>query len=392
MLETKGDASDIAEKFFKYSIKISTCGFWYYSIYSAYNSTRNGCKMMEIKKLSKLLRFSSNMGIDLGTANTLVYVEGQGIKVNEPSVVALAYNKGGKVPYAFGQQAKSMLGRTPAGIEAIRPLKDGVIADFGAAEALIKYFIKMVNSSSFARPRVIVCVPYCSTPVERRAIQDAVEAAGAREVYLIFEPMAAAIGAGLPVTEPTGSMVVDIGGGTTEVAVISLGGIVKSRSIRVGGDAFDEAIVAYIRKNYNLLIGESTAEKIKKTIGAACIADGENLSMEIKGRDLMHGVPKETVLTSQQVVESLQDPVNQIIQAVMTLLEDTPPELASDIVDRGMTLTGGGALLKGLPKVLSDATGLSVSIAQEPLFCVAIGTGEVLERLDELGHVLFKQD
>ncbi len=347
-----------------------------------------------LNKFSRMLGLSAaNMGMDLGTANTLVYVEGQGIKLNEPSVVAFVYVKGVMVPISYGRQAKMMLGRTPEEINAIRPLKDGVIADFRAAEEMIKHFIGMVNKHRFVgRPLVIVCVPYGSTPVERRAIQDAVESAGAREVYLIFEPMAAAIGANLPVTEPTGCMIVDIGGGTTEVAVISLGGIVKSKSIRVGGDSFDESIVSYIRKYYNLLIGESTAERIKKTIGAACIGTEAPRSMEIKGRDLMHGIPKEVTLTEHQVAESLQEPVNQILQVVLNLLGDAPPELSSDIVERGIVMTGGGALLTGLDRVLSQGTGLGVSIADEPLSCVALGTGKVLENLNELGHVLFKQD
>jgi len=337
---------------------------------------------------------SCDMAIDLGTANTLVYVAGRGVVLNEPSVVALVNHRGTMVPYAFGNQAKMMLGRTPAEIKAIRPLKDGVIADFRGAEEMIKHFIRTVHRrrSFLARPLVIVCVPYGSTPVERRAIQDAVESAGAREVKLIYEPMAAAIGADLPVTEPTGSMVVDIGGGTTEVGVISLGGIVESRSIRIGGDSFDESIINYIRRCHNLLIGESTAEKIKKEIGAACQPVGEPRTIEIKGRDLVHGIPKEITLSESQIAESLQDPVNQILQVVLTVLETAPPELSSDIVDRGIVLTGGGALLKYLDKVLREGTGLPVLIAEDPLSCVAFGTGKVLENLEELGHVLFTQD
>jgi len=345
--------------------------------------------------LSKVLgMFSSDMAIDLGTANTLVYVSGKGIVLNEPSVVALLNDRGDMIPYAFGNQAKMMLGRTPAEILAIRPLKDGVIADFKGAEEMIKYFIHTVHNkrSFFARPLVIVCVPSGSTPVERRAIQDAVESAGAREVYLIEEPMAAAIGANLPVTEPTGSMIVDIGGGTTEVAVLSLGGIVFANSVRVGGDTFDEAIIQYIRKNHNLLIGESTAELIKKEIGAACKPENKPRSMEIKGRDLLKGIPKEMNFTESQVAESLHDPVNAIVTAVKNVLESAPPELSSDIVDRGIVLTGGGALLKGIDKVLSDATGLPVFVAEEPLSCVALGTGRVLDNFDELKHVLFRQD
>lgn len=346
--------------------------------------------------LAKVLGFfSSDMAIDLGTANTLVYVAGEGIKLNEPSVVALLHEKGNAIPYAYGQQAKMMLGRTPGGISAIRPLKDGVIADFKGAEEMIKYFINSVHTSRkfFARPRVIVCVPSGSTPVERRAIQDAVESAGAREVYLIEEPMAAAIGADLPVTEPTGSMIVDIGGGTTEVGVLSLGGIVCSRSVRVGGDSIDEAIISYIRRYYNLLIGESTAEAIKKEIGVAKVQDkDQQKSIEIKGRDLVNGVPKEIVLTEAQVAESIVEPVNQIIEAIRNVLESAPPELSSDIVDRGIVMTGGGSLLRYLDQVIRDETGLPVSRAESPLSCVALGTGRVLEEFNQLKHVLFKQE
>ena len=345
--------------------------------------------------LSRILGwFSSDMAIDLGTANTLVYVTGKGIVLNEPSVVALLNDRGMMVPYAFGNQAKMMLGKTPADILAIRPLKDGVIADFKAAEEMIKYFIHTVHKSKafFARPRVIVCVPSGSTPVERRAIQDAVESAGAREVYLIEEPMAAAIGANLPVTEPTGSMVVDIGGGTTEVAIISLGGVVYARSVRVGGDTMDEAITSYIRRNHNLLIGEYAAEVIKKEIGSACTPTGPSKTIEIKGRDLLNGVPKEMSLSEAQVAESLAEPVNQIIAAIRLVLESSPPALAADIVDYGIVMTGGGALLKGLDKVISDETGLPVIVAEEPLCCVALGTGRILDNFEELKHVLFRQD
>ncbi|MBS0235994.1 MAG: rod shape-determining protein [Proteobacteria bacterium] len=337
--------------------------------------------------------FSADMGMDLGTANTLVYVKGKGIQLNEPSVVARVLSKGRLEAVEYGFKAKMMQGRTPEEINAVRPLKDGVIADFRAAEEMIKHFIGTVNKHRlFGRPLVVVCVPYGSTPVERRAIQDAVESAGAREVYLIFEPMAAAIGANLPVTEPTGSMIVDIGGGTTEVALLSLGGIVKSKSIRVGGDSFDDAILSYIRRVHNLLIGEPTAERIKKTIGAACLRDGEPRTMEIKGRDLIHGVPKEIALSEHHVAESLQEPVNQILQVVLNVLETAPPELSADIVERGIMLSGGGALLEGLDTVLSKGTGLHVSIAEDPLSCVALGTGKVLENLSDLSHVLFKQD
>lgn len=338
--------------------------------------------------------FSSDMAIDLGTANTLVYVRGRGIVLNEPSVVAMVNEEGKITPYAFGNEAKLMLGRTPAKIEAKRPLMDGVIADFRLAEEMIKHFIHQVhNRRSFTGPLIIICVPSGSTPVERRAIQDAAENAGAREVFLIEEPMAAAIGAGLPVTEPTGSMIVDIGGGTTEVAVLSLGGIVYSRSVRVGGDMMDEAIVSYIRRHHNLLIGETTAERIKKSIGAACLPQkGQGKTMEIKGRDLMNGVPKELVLTEAQVAESLAEPISQIVEAVKVALECTPPELSSDIVDKGIVMTGGGSLLHNLDAVLSSATGLPVFVAEDALSCVAMGCGHVLENPQSLKHVLFKQD
>ena len=348
-----------------------------------------------IKRFFEFLdRFSSDIAIDLGTANTLVYVKGKGIVLNEPSVVALIAQNGTKKPYAFGHEAKMMLGRTPADIEAKRPLRDGVIADFKGAEEMIKYFIRSVSDKrSFTGPRIVICVPSGSTPVERRAIQEAAESAGARDVFLIEEPMAAAIGAGLPVIEPIGSMIVDIGGGTTEVAVLSLGGIVYARSVRVGGDKMDEAIISYIRRNYNLLIGESTAEKIKKQIGSACVKPGSPIrEMEIKGRDLIHGIPKEMLLNEQQIAESLIEPVSQIIEAVKTALECTPPELSSDIVDKGIVMTGGGALLNNLDHVLSEATKLPVFVADQALACVALGTGGVLENFTKLKHVLFKQD
>ena len=333
---------------------------------------------------------SADMAIDLGTANTLVYVKGRGIVLNEPSVVAIAEEKGRKKVLAVGDEAKMMLGRTPGYIQAIRPLRDGVIADFEVAEEMIKHFIRKVhNRRSFAAPLVIVCVPSGSTAVERRAIQESAESAGARRVYLIEEPMAAAIGAGLPVTEPTGSMVVDIGGGTTEVAVLSLGGIVYSRSVRVGGDKMDEAIIAYIRRNHNLLVGEGSAERIKKEIGSACPPqDGEGRTLEIKGRDLMNGVPKELLISERQIAESLAEPVGAIIEAVKVALEHTAPELAADIVDKGIVLTGGGALLSNLDYVLRHATGLPVSIADDPLSCVALGTGRALEEMPKLRNVL----
>ena len=333
---------------------------------------------------------SADMAIDLGTANTLVYVKGRGIVLNEPSVVAIAEIKGKKQVLAVGDEAKLMLGRTPGNIQAIRPLRDGVIADFEVAEEMIKHFIRKVhNRRSFASPRVIICVASGSTAVERRAIQESAESAGARRVFLIEEPMAAAIGAGLPVTEPTGSMVVDVGGGTTEVAVLSLGGIVYSRSVRVGGDKMDEAIIAYIRRNHNLLVGEGSAERIKKEIGSACPPeDGEGRTMEIKGRDLMNGVPKELIISERQIAESLAEPVGAIVEAVKVALEHTAPELAADIVDKGIVLTGGGALLKNLDYVLRAATGLPISIADDPLSCVALGTGRCLEEMKTLKHVL----
>lgn len=340
--------------------------------------------------LNVLGLLSADMGIDLGTANTLVYVKGRGIVLNEPSVVAIATSRGKRQVLAVGDEAKMMLGRTPGNIQAIRPLRDGVIADFEVAEEMIKHFIRKVhNRRSFANPQIIICVPSGSTAVERRAIQESAESAGARRVFLIEEPMAAAIGAGLPVTEPTGSMVVDIGGGTTEVAVLSLGGIVYSRSVRVGGDKLDEAIINYIRRYHNLLIGESTAERIKKEIGSASPPeDGEGRVSEIKGRDLMYGVPKEIVITERQIAESLSEPVSAILEAVKVALENTAPELAADIVDKGIVLTGGGALLRNLDLVLRHATGLPVSVGEDPLSCVALGTGRALEEMDVLKNLL----
>ena len=331
---------------------------------------------------SRLFGFlSADMAIDLGTANTLVYVKGRGIVLNEPSVVAISDFRGKKQVLAVGEEAKLMLGRTPGNISAIRPLRDGVIADFEVAEEMIKHFIRKVhNRRSFASPMIIVCVPSGSTAVERRAIQESAESAGARKVLLIEEPMAAAIGAGLPIHEPTGSMVVDIGGGTTEVAVLSLSGIVYSRSVRVGGDKMDAAIISYMRRNHNLLIGETTAERIKKDIGTARIpADGEGLSIDVKGRDLMQGVPREVRISERQAAEALAEPVSQIVEAVKVALEATPPELAADIADKGIMLTGGGALLRGLDAEIRDHTGLPVSVADDPLSCVAIGCGRVLE-------------
>lgn len=347
--------------------------------------------MLKLTRLKKLLNaFSSDMAIDLGTANTLVYVRGRGVVLNEPSVVALAESRGKKHVIAVGNEAKQMLGRTPGQIQAIRPLRDGVIADFDVAEEMIKRFIqKALGSTTFSRPVIVVCVPSGSTAVERRAIQEAAENSRARKVFLIEEPMAAAIGAGLPVNEPSGSMVVDIGGGTTEVAVMSLGGIVYARSVRVGGDKMDEAIISYIRRNHNLLIGEASAERIKKAIAAASIPeDGEGRTISVKGRDLMNGVPKEIIVTERQMAEALSEPVSQIVEAVKVALEHTDPELASDIVDRGIMLTGGGALLKRLDEVLRDATGLPVSVAENPLQCVAVGTGRALEEINKFENLL----
>jgi rod shape-determining protein MreB and related proteins len=344
-----------------------------------------------LKMFGNLFGFlSSDIAIDLGTANTLVYVKGRGIILNEPSVVAISTVRGKAQVLAVGDEAKLMLGRTPGNIQAIRPLRDGVIADFEVAEEMIKHFIRKVhNRRSFASPQVIICVPSGSTAVERRAIKEAAESAGARRVFLIEEPMAAAIGAGLPVTEPTGSMVVDIGGGTTEVAVISLGGIVYSRSVRVGGDKLDEAIIAYIRRHHNLLVGESSAERIKKSIGSAAPPEeGDGRMMEIKGRDLMNGVPKELIISERQIAESLAEPVAAIVEAVKVALEHTAPELAADIVDKGIVLTGGGALLSNLDHVLRYATGLPVSIADDPLSCVALGSGRALEEMKTLRNVV----
>ncbi|MGA0313910.1 MAG: rod shape-determining protein [Alphaproteobacteria bacterium] len=333
--------------------------------------------------------FSADMAIDLGTANTLVYVKGRGIVLDEPSVVAISETKGKKQVLAVGDEAKLMLGRTPGNILAIRPLRDGVIADFEVAEEMIKHFIRKVhNRRTFVSPEIVVAVPSGSTAVERRAIEDSTLSAGAHRVHVLEEPMAAAIGAGLPVAEPTGSMVVDIGGGTTEVAVLSLGGLVYSRSVRVGGDAMDEAIAAYVRRNHNLLVGESSSERIKKEIGSASIpADGEGRTIEIKGRDLLNGVPKEVIMSERQAAESLAEPVGAIIDAVKVALEHTAPELAADIVDKGIVLTGGGALLGNLDLVLRHATGLPVSIAEDPLSCVALGTGHCLEDMKQWTNV-----
>ncbi|MDR3126027.1 MAG: rod shape-determining protein [Rickettsiales bacterium] len=335
--------------------------------------------------------FSNDLGIDLGTANTLIYVKGKGVVLDEPSVVAIADGEGGrKEILAVGEEAKRMLGRTPGNIRAVRPLKDGVIADFEVAEAMIKFFIKKVlKGRSFAFPQVIICVPSGSTPVERRAIQESAEVCGARKVYLIEEPVAAAIGAGLPIDEPAGSMVVDIGGGTTEVAILSLGGIVYAKSVRIGGDKMDDAIIDYIRRNHNLLVGERSAETIKKEIGCAVPdSDKDGRTIDIKGRDLMNGIPRELTLSEAQIAEALAEPVRAIINAVKTALENTAPELAADIVDKGIVLTGGGAFLRNLDFAIRHATGLPVSIADNPLQCVALGTGKVMNDIKNYRHIL----
>jgi rod shape-determining protein MreB and related proteins len=319
------------------------------------------------------------MAIDLGTANTLVVLKGQGVVLNEPSVVAIAENMGKKTVLAVGDEAKTMLGRTPGNISAIRPLRDGVIADFIVTEEMIKHFIKKVHKNkTFANPRILICVPTGSTPVERKAIQDSALAAGARRVQLIEEPIAAAIGAGLPISEATGSMVVDIGGGTTEIAVMSLGGLVYSKSLRVAGDAMDTALVNYMRKEYNLMIGDSTAEKIKKEIGTA-IPSNKN-TYAVKGRDLRSGTPKEVNINEEDTAEALNDIMKEIVNGLKDALENTPPELSADLVDMGLTLTGGGALLKNIDRRFSKETGLPVFIANDPLACVAIGTGKALDQ------------
>ena len=327
------------------------------------------------------------MAIDLGTANTLVVLKGQGVVLNEPSVVAIAENMGKKTVLAVGDEAKTMLGRTPGNISAIRPLRDGVIADFIVTEEMIKHFIKKVHKNkTFANPRILICVPTGSTPVERKAIQDSALAAGARRVQLIEEPIAAAIGAGLPISEATGSMVVDIGGGTTEIAVMSLGGLVYSRSLRVAGDAMDTALVNYMRKAYNLMIGDSTAEKIKKEIGTAIPSNSNTYA--VKGRDLRSGTPKEVNITEEDTAEALNDILKEMVNGIKDALENTPPELSADLVDMGLTLTGGGALLKNIDKRFSKETGLPVFIADDPLACVAIGTGKALEQEETFSTML----
>jgi len=330
--------------------------------------------------------FARDIAVDLGTANTLVYVRGKGIVLNEPSVVAIN-TKDGR-PLAVGLEAKRMIGRTPSNIQAIRPLKDGVIADFEICEKMLRYFIHKVNPSKMAKPRMVICVPGGITGVEQRAVQEAAEYAGARKpAYIIEEPMAAAIGAGLAVHEPAGNMVVDIGGGTTEVAVISLGGIVTSKSIRVGGDEMDEAIIAYIKKQYSVALGERTSESIKMSLASAFPLE-EELRAEIKGRDLVTGLPKTISITTEEIREAIQEPINAIVDAVKVTLDNTPPELAADIMDQGIVLTGGGALLAGLDHRLHDETGMPIVVAKNPLQCVALGSGQCLEEFEALQQVL----
>ncbi|MDQ6959380.1 MAG: rod shape-determining protein [Mariprofundaceae bacterium] len=337
--------------------------------------------------------FSKDIAIDLGTANTLIYVRGEGIVLDEPSVVAIHVGggKNDRRVLAVGGDAKRMLGRTPGTIQTIRPLKDGVIADFVITEAMLKQFIRKVHQRNWGlSPRIVICVPYGSTPVERKAIRDTGLTAGAREVYLIEEPMAAAIGADLPVTEASGSLVVDIGGGTSEIAVISYGGIVYSRSVRVGGDKMDEAIINHLRRKYSLLIGSATSENIKIELGSAYPQE-QRREMDIKGRDLINGVPKSLSLDDSEILEAITEPVNAIIEGIKVCLERTPPELAADIVDKGIVLTGGGALLVGLDQLLREETALPVTVAENPLHCVVLGCGRVLEELDRMRDVLFEE-
>ncbi|MGD0746767.1 MAG: rod shape-determining protein [Acidimicrobiales bacterium] len=334
---------------------------------------------------NRLSLLGRDMAVDLGTANTLVYVRGRGIVLNEPSVVAVDIKDGR--PLAVGAEAKRMIGRTPSNIQAIRPLKDGVIADFEICEKMLRYFIHRVHQRRFAKPRMVICVPSGITGVERRAVMEAAEYAGARRAYIIEEPMAAAIGAGLPVHEPTGNMVVDIGGGTTEVAVISLGGIVTSQSVRIGGDELDEAIVSFVKKEFSLALGERTAEEIKITLGSAYPLEQE-LHAEIRGRDLVSGLPKTIVVSTEEIRRAIEEPVSAIIDAVKVTLDRTPPELAADIMEQGIVLTGGGALLHGLEARLQHETGMPIVVAREPLNCVAIGAGQCLEEFEALKRVL----
>ncbi|HEX9194257.1 MAG TPA: rod shape-determining protein [Burkholderiales bacterium] len=335
--------------------------------------------------------FSDDMAIDLGTANTLIYVRGKGIVLNEPSVVAIRQEggpNGKKTIQAVGREAKQMLGKTPGNITAIRPMKDGVIADFTITEQMLKQFIKKVHESRLfsPSPRIIICVPCGSTQVERRAIREAAVEAGASQVFLIEEPMAAAIGADLPIAEATGSMVVDVGGGTTEVGVISLGGMVYSGSVRVGGDKFDEAIINYIRRNYGMLIGETTAENVKMEIGSA-FPGSEVREMEVKGRNLAEGIPRSFTISSNEILEALTEPLNQVVGAVKSALEQTPPELGADIAEKGMVLTGGGALLRDLDRLFMEETGLPVIVADDPITCVVRGSGKALEKMEKLGSI-----
>ena len=337
-------------------------------------------------------KFSKKIAIDLGTANTLVYTVDEGIILNQPSIVAVEYQGGQLVPYKFGQDAKIMVGKTPAKYQAIRPLKDGVIADFKLAEAMIRHFVGLVcKVNFFVKPTIVICVPSTATSVERRAIQDAAEMAGSHITYLIDEPIAAALGSNIDIEEAKGSMSVDIGGGTSEIAVISLGGVVYGNSLRIAGDKMEEAIINYIRKKYNMLIGEQTAEKIKHTIGCA-IPSEENNVIGIKGRDLVTGIPKRIEISETDIAEALRDPLGKIVDAIMTALEITPPEIASDIVESGIVITGGGALLKKIDTLISEATGLSVRIAEEPLQCVVKGIGIVLHDLEKYKHVTFREE
>ncbi|MBD3335857.1 MAG: MreB/Mrl family cell shape determining protein [Candidatus Eisenbacteria bacterium] len=342
--------------------------------------------------LSRLMGIMSNdVAIDLGTANTLVYVKGRGIVLNEPSVVAV--DRSTNKPLAVGRDAKDMLGRTPEGIEAVRPLKDGVIADFEKTEEMLRRFIAKAQRRSFlVRPRIIISVPSGITEVEKRAVRDSAEHAGARDVYLVAEPIAAAIGVGLPVDKPTGNMIIDIGGGTTEVAVMTLNGVVNATSIRVGGDKMDEAIQQYIRRTYSLLIGDQTAEKIKQTIGSAFEQEGNESEIEIKGRDLVRGIPRPLKVSSVEIREALGEPIMSIVDALRQTLERTPPELASDIVDRGIVMTGGGSLLQGLDKFLKESTNLPIRVAQDALLAVVLGCGKILDNLETYDKVLMRSN